>query len=229
MTKKKRSASSSRWIQEHESDAFVQASRADGYRSRAVYKLKEIDERDRLIRSSQNVVDLGAAPGGWCQYIARKQANRQQGQNNKQGSIVALDILPMDELAGVRFIQGDFREQEALNELEAVLAGQKVDLVLSDMAPNMKGIRVADQAAAIGLAELALDFARDHLRPGGDFLVKLFQGEGSDELRKAMLESFAKVVVRKPEASRDRSRELYFLAREYVPDIGTKNGPKHGK
>ena len=208
MSKKGRSASSSRWLQEHESDSFVQASRSEGYRSRAVYKLREIDRRDRLIKPGQRVVDLGAAPGGWSQYVAE----RQQGS----GRIVALDCLAMDELPGVTFLQGDFREQSVLNELEAVLEGQKADLVLSDMAPNMSGIRVADQAAAVGLAELALDFALQHLRPGGDLLVKLFQGEGSDELRRSMMAAFAKVQVRKPAASRDRSREIYFLARSLI-------------
>jgi 23S rRNA (uridine2552-2'-O)-methyltransferase len=202
---KKRSASSKRWLREHETDTYVQRARREGYRSRAVYKLEELDQRDQLLRPGITVVDLGAAPGAWSQYIQRRLGERAR--------LVALDALPMDPLPGVTVLQGDFREAETLQRLEAVLGAAKVDLVLSDMAPNISGIDSADQAGTVHLAELALEFAKEHLRPGGALVVKLFQGEGFDEYLKLLRQAFAKVALRKPKASRPRSREIYLVAR----------------
>jgi 23S rRNA (uridine2552-2'-O)-methyltransferase len=185
----------------------VQKARREGYRSRAVYKLEELDQRDRLLKPGVSIVDLGAAPGGWCQYIERK-----LGQKVR---IVATDILPMDPVAGTNFtfVQGDFREAEVLQRIEAAVGEARVDLVLSDMAPNISGVDVADQAGSVYLAELALEFARARLKPGGVFVTKLFQGEGFDEFLKTLRQAFAKVVLRKPKASRPRSREIYLVAR----------------
>jgi len=200
-----RSKSSGRWLKEHFKDQYVRLAQARGYRSRSAFKLIEMLERDRLLRPGMAVVDLGAAPGGWSQVAAAVLAG--------QGRIVALDILPMEALPEVEFIAGDFTEDEPLTALEELLAGTQVDLVMSDMAPNMSGMRVADQARAMYLAELALNFALKHLKPGGDFLVKVFHGEGFDEFLKFCRESFTNVSTRKPGASRPRSRELYILAR----------------
>lgn len=202
-----RSKSSARWLREHFQDEYVQRARAEGWRSRAVYKLSEVDERDRLMRPGMTVVDLGAAPGGWSQYAARRVGG--------DGLVVALDVLPMDALAGVECIQGDFREQSVYDALLRRLAGRPVDLVLSDMAPNTSGMRAVDQPRAMHLVELAVEFARGALRPGGDFLVKVFQGEGFDALLRDLRGSFATVNSRKPKASRARSAELYLLARNY--------------
>lgn len=202
---KKRSASSKRWLHEHRSDAYVKQARHEGYRSRAVYKLEELDRRDHLLRPGISVVDLGAAPGGWCQYIRKRLGDR--------ASVVALDILPMDPIPGVTIIQGDFREADVLAQLEAAVGSPNVDLVLSDMAPNISGIDSADQAGTVHLAELALDFARNRLKPGGTLVTKLFQGEGFDDFVKSLRQSFDKVVLRKPKASRPRSREIYLVAR----------------
>jgi 23S rRNA (uridine2552-2'-O)-methyltransferase len=202
---KKRSASSKRWLHEHRSDAYVKQARHEGFRSRAVYKLQELDERDHLLRSGISVVDLGAAPGGWCQYLRQRLGERAR--------IVALDVLPMDPVPGVTFIQGDFREAAVLERLEAAVGAAKVDLVLSDMAPNISGIDAADQVAGVHLAELALDFARNRLKPGGVLVTKLFQGEGFDDFLRNLRQSFDKVVLRKPKASRPRSREIYLVAR----------------
>lgn len=202
---KKRSASSKRWLAEHENDPYVLKSRREGYRSRAAYKLEELDQRDRLLRPGIVVVDLGAAPGAWTQYIQRRLGERVR--------LVALDVLPMDPVPGVAVVQGDFREAEVLRRLEAALGDAKVDLVLSDMAPNISGIDSADQAGTVYLAELALEFAKEHLRPGGVLVVKLFQGEGFDEYLKLLRQTFAKVALRKPRASRARSREIYLVAR----------------
>lgn len=187
-------------MREHVNDPFVQLAQKEGYRSRAAYKLMEIDERDKLIRPGMVVVDLGATPGGWSQVAAAKGAK-----------VVALDLLPLQPLAGVEFIQGDFREESVLAELEALLDGRKIGLVISDMAPNISGIEMSDQARAIYLCELALDFALNHLEPGGSFLVKVFQGAGFEGFIKQMRAGFAKVSTRKPKASRDRSPELYLL------------------
>jgi 23S rRNA (uridine2552-2'-O)-methyltransferase len=202
---KKRSASSKRWLHEHRADTYVQKARHEGYRSRAVYKLEEIDQRDRLIRPGITVVDLGAAPGGWCQYIQKRFGGKVR--------VLALDVLPMDPVPGVTFIQGDFREAEPLRRLEAALGDAKVDLVLSDMAPNISGVDAADQAGTVHLAELALEFAQVRLRKGGALVVKLFQGEGFDEFLRGLREKFDKVALRKPKASRPRSREIYLVAR----------------
>ncbi len=203
----RRGGSSQKWLQRHVADEYVKRAQVEGYRSRAAYKLLEIDERDRLLRPGQIVVDLGATPGGWCQVAAKK-----VGHN---GQVFAMDILPMGSIAGVRFIQGDFREDEVLTELLRVLENQPVDLVLSDMAPNISGLKAVDQSKSMYLTELALEFSRQTLKPGGDFLVKAFQGEGFDEYSREMKKSFSKVVVRKPKASRSQSREVYLLGRTY--------------
>ncbi|HNB90524.1 MAG TPA: 23S rRNA (uridine(2552)-2'-O)-methyltransferase RlmE [Plasticicumulans sp.] len=202
-----RSRSSHRWLKEHFDDEFVRRAQAEGWRSRAVYKLQEINERDRLLKPGTALVDLGAAPGGWSQYAARALGER--------GRVLALDILPMDALAGVDFIQGDFREETVFAQLLATLAGTPVDLVISDMAPNTSGLKAVDQPKQMYLVELALDFARQTLRPGGDFLVKVFQGEGFDALLKDLRADFGSVATRKPKASRARSAELYLLARNF--------------
>lgn len=202
-----RSKSSARWLQEHFTDEYVKRARKDGYRSRAVYKLLEIHEKDRLLRSGLTVVDLGAAPGGWSQLSVRLVG--------KPGRVMALDILPMEPLPDVEFIHGDFRESSVLERLLSALEGRTVDIVLSDMAPNTSGIKAVDQPSVMYLAELALDFARQRLRPGGDFLVKIFQGEGVDDYLRALRAAFTTVVSRKPGASRGRSAEQYLLARNY--------------
>jgi 23S rRNA (uridine2552-2'-O)-methyltransferase len=185
----------------------VQQARREGYRSRAVYKLEELDRRDRLLRPGISIVDLGAAPGGWCQYIERRLGDRVR--------LVATDVLPMDPVPGTNFsfVQGDFREPEVLERIEAAVGEGKVDLVLSDMAPNISGVDAADQAGSVHLAELALDFARSRLKPRGTFVTKLFQGAGFDEFLRALRREFAKVTLRKPKASRPRSREVYLVAR----------------
>lgn len=207
MTLKTRAQKKSKaWMHEHVNDTYVQRAKKEGWRSRAVFKLMEIDEKDRLLKPGMVVVDLGATPGSWCQYAARR---IQPG-----GRLIALDLLEMVPMAGVEFIQGDFREEDVLRRLEETLAGRPVDLVLSDMAPNMSGISVADDARVMYLAELTLDFAKAHLKPGGDMLVKVFQGAGFMELRKAIGEAFEVLQVRKPAASRDRSAETYLLARK---------------
>lgn len=202
-----RSKSSQRWLREHFDDAYVREAQRHGYRSRALFKLREIDRRDGLVRRGDTVVDLGAAPGGWSQYCAE----RLQGQ----GEVIALDLLPMDALADVTFLQGDFSEDHALERLRDTLAGRPVDLVLSDMAPNITGQKAVDQPRAMHLMELALEFADSSLRPGGDFLVKAFQGEGFDEFLGCLRRRFRRVQTRKPEASRGRSREMYLLARQF--------------
>ncbi|MBK1679351.1 RlmE family RNA methyltransferase [Rhodocyclus tenuis] len=200
-----RTRTSKAWMREHVNDSFVQRAKADGYRSRAAYKLMEIDDRDRLIRAGESVVDLGATPGGWSQVAAK----RLKGH----GRVFALDLLEMTPLSGVTFFQGDFREAEVLQQLEDALAGEKVALVLSDMAPNISGIAISDQARAMHLAELALEFAQSWLKPDGALLVKVFQGHGYEDYVRAMRKVFATVATRKPEASRDRSSETYLLGR----------------
>ncbi|BBD80615.1 23S rRNA (uridine(2552)-2'-O)-methyltransferase RlmE [Aerosticca soli] len=199
-----RSKSSSRWLREHFNDPYVKKAQAEGLRSRAVYKLEELIERDRLLKPGMQVVDLGAAPGGWSQLVRRELGDT--------GRVIALDVLPMPGIAGVDFIQGDFREEAVLRALEEQLGGRQVDLVLSDMAPNMSGVALSDQIRAMELAELALDFCRHWLRPGGAFLVKLFQGAGFDDYLRSLRAEFARVTMRKPKASRARSREVYALA-----------------
>ena len=199
----KRSKTSKQWLREHVNDPFVQRAQKEGYRSRAAYKLLEIDERDRLLKPGTTVVDLGATPGGWSQVAAIKGCK-----------VIALDLLPLQPLPGVEFIQGDFREEEVLVRLEEALGGKQAGLVISDMAPNISGISLSDQARAMYLAELALDFAIAHLKPGGAFLVKVFQGAGFEEYLRAMRSHFRRVVTRKPKASRGRSSELYLLGLE---------------
>lgn len=203
--KSRRHKKSKAWMNEHVNDPYVQRAQKEGWRSRAVFKLLEIDEKDKLLKPGMTVVDLGAAPGSWCQYAVKR---IQPG-----GRLVALDLLEMTPMHGVEFIQGDFREDEVLHRLEAVLEGRPVDLVLSDMAPNMSGIAASDQARVMHLAELTLEFCRDCLKPGGDLLVKVFQGADFTALHKAVKAAFETVAVRKPAASRDRSAETYLLAR----------------
>lgn len=190
-------------MQEHVSDEFVKRAQKDGYRARAAYKLIEIDDKDKLIKPGMTVVDLGATPGSWCQVAVQ----RLKGQ----GKIIALDILEMQPIPGVLFIQGDFREEVVLKQLEAAIENKPVDLVIADMAPNISGVKDVDQAGAMYLTELALDFCQYWLKPGGNFLVKVFVGSGFDELVKHMRMQFDKVVTRKPKASRDRSSEVYLL------------------
>ena len=205
MTKRKRSR---RWLEEHFSDTYVKRAQQEGARSRAVYKLEEIDRRDRLLKPGMSVIDLGAAPGGWSEYAATRVG--------AHGRVVALDVLPMDALADVTFIQGDFREQEVFDQLMAVASERSVDLVLCDMAPNLSGVKATDQARAMYLVELALELAHRVLHDGGTLLVKMFQGEGSEEYLRALRESFSKILIRKPQASRSRSSEVYVLARNYI-------------
>ena len=200
----KPSKTSKQWMREHVNDPFVQLAQKDGYRSRAAYKLLEINDKDRLFKPGMVVVDLGATPGGWSQIAAR--------EVGRGGKVIALDLLPLDPLSGVDFIQGDFREESVLKQLQDLLAGRQVGLVISDMAPNMSGVLNADLARALYLAELAMDFALEQLQPDGQFLVKVFQGAGFEEYLKLMRGRFGKVVTRKPKASRDRSSELYLLA-----------------
>lgn len=200
-----RSKTSQNWLKEHFDDPFVKKAQQKGYRSRATFKLEEIDLKDKLIRKGLSVVDLGSAPGGWSDYALHRVG--------ESGKVIALDILPMTPLTGVHFIEGDFREQTVLDQLNLVLEGQQIDLVLSDMAPNITGVDSIDQPSSIYLTELALDFAANNLSKQGDFLVKVFQGEGFDAFLKMMRETFTKVITRKPEASRARSREVYLLGR----------------
>lgn len=204
-----RSKSSKRWLDEHFKDSYVKQSQQAGYRSRASYKLLELDDKDRLFRPGQLVVDLGAAPGGWSQVAAERVGER--------GRVLASDILPMDALAGVEFVQGDFTEEAVLDELLAALGEQKADLVISDMAPNMSGVAAVDQPRAVYLVELALDMARQVLKPGGHFVAKVFQGEGFDPLLQETRKAFDKLVVRKPGASRARSREVYLVGHRFKP------------
>ena len=201
----KKSSSSKKWLKRHVNDPYVQRSKKEGYRSRSAYKLIEIDEKDHLLKGGLVVVDLGAAPGGWSQVCAKKVT--------ASGKVIALDLLEMEPVAGVTFIQGDFGTRKGKAAVEGALAGRKADLVISDMAPNMTGIPVTDQARVMDLAEIARDFALLHLKSDGAFLIKVFQGTGYDEYFKSLRQAFGKVVVRKPDASRDESAEMYLLAR----------------
>jgi len=201
----KRTRSSSRWLAEHESDPYVRQAREQGWRSRAVFKLEEIQRSDRLIRPGMTIVDLGAAPGGWSQFAARVLDGR--------GRILALDLLPMPELAGVEFIEGDIESTEVVDQLHARLDGHKADLVMSDMAPNMMGIADVDHARTMNLVDLAVEFAGRELRPGGDLLFKVFQGREFQPLLTRLRREFESVKLRKPKASRGRSPEVYVLAR----------------
>ena len=202
-----RSKSSQQWMQEHFQDEYVKKAQQLGYRSRAVFKLIEIQEKDKLIRPGINIVDLGAAPGGWSEY-ARKIVG-------KQDKIVALDLLAIEPIEGVDFIQGDFREDEVLEKLHIVLNNAPVHLILSDMAPNISGNKAVDQPRALYLGELALDAAHAFLTPGGNFLIKIFQGEGFDEYFNQVKSNFNSIVIRKPKASRPRSNEVYILAKGF--------------
>jgi len=201
----KRTRTSKAWMREHVNDPYVQLAKKEGWRSRAAFKLMEIDDKDRLLRRGEVVVDLGATPGGWSQ-VAMKRVG-------EGGMVLALDLLEMEPIHGVEFIQGDFREDEVLRKLEEKLNGRPVGLVMSDMAPNMSGVPLVDQARVMYLAELGLEFSRVHLKPDGGFLVKVFQGTDYEAFLRSMREVFKTVVVRKPDASRDRSAELYLLGR----------------
>jgi 23S rRNA (uridine2552-2'-O)-methyltransferase len=203
----KRTKSSARWLAEHANDEFVKRAQREGWRSRAVFKLAEIQQTERLLRPGVRCVDLGAAPGGWSQYAARIAGGSSR--------IVATDILPMEPIAGVDFVLGDFREEGVLNEVLGSMGGAKVDLVLSDMAPNMAGIEAVDQPRSMHLAELAVEFADRALAPGGDLLVKLFQGAGFEEIIRDARRRYGRVVMKKPKASRSRSPEIYLLARQF--------------
>jgi 23S rRNA (uridine2552-2'-O)-methyltransferase len=206
--KPKRTKSGRAWMHEHVTDPYVKRAQQDGYRSRAAYKLAEIDARDRLLRPGMTVVDLGAAPGSWCQVVVEKLKGR--------GRVLAIDLLPVAPLAGVESLEGDFTEPSALAWLEKNLGGSRVDLVLSDMAPNISGVAIRDQARHYELCELALDFAAQWLKPDGAFLVKVFQGPGFEDFRAQMRRVFARVLIRKPDASRDRSTEVYLIGRDLV-------------
>ncbi len=201
----KRTRTSKAWLREHVNDSYVQRARAEGYRSRAAYKLLDIDAKDRLIRRGDQIVDLGASPGGWSQVVARKLAGT--------GKVIAVDLLEMTPMSGVTFLQGDFRDEPVLQRLEELLVGEKLGLVLSDMSPNISGIALSDQARVMHLAELALDFAVDWLKPDGALLVKVFQGYGYEQFVEQMKQSFRQVATRKPDASRDRSPEIYLLGK----------------
>ena len=199
---------SKQWMREHINDPYVQQAQKDGYRSRAAYKLLEIDERDHLLKAGMVVVDLGATPGGWSQVAANKVGDK--------GKVIALDLLPLVPIPRVEFILGDFREDSVLAQLEEKLDGKQIGIVISDMAPNISGIDLSDQARSIYLAELALEFAVQHLKPGGAFLVKVFHGVGFEDYVKVMRKHFARVVSRKPKASRDRSNEVYMLGMDKI-------------
>jgi 23S rRNA (uridine2552-2'-O)-methyltransferase len=203
----KRTKSSQQWLKRHFDDPYVKEAQKAGYRSRAVFKLLEIQEKDRILLTGRVVVDLGAAPGGWSQVAVPLVG--------KQGVVIALDILPMEPIEAVAFLQGDFTEHAVHERLLTVIDGRKVDLVMSDMAPNISGMKAVDQPRAMYLAELALDFAKSVLKEKGDFVTKLFQGEGSDDYLKKLRACFDKVVIRKPKASRAQSREVYIIAKGF--------------
>lgn len=207
MTKKKHSASSKRWLTEHFNDKYVQQAQKKGLRSRAVFKIDEIQSKDRLFKPGMVVVDLGAAPGGWSQFSAE--------QVGATGTVIACDILPMDSLAGVDFLHGDFRNEKVLEALLNKIGGTNVDIIMSDMAPNMSGNQSVDQAQSMYLCELALDMCRQVLKPNGSFIVKVFMGEGFDQYFKDVKQMFSSVKTRKPDSSRARSREVYLVAKGY--------------
>ena len=202
-----RSKTSGKWLREHFDDVYVQRAKDEGWRSRAVYKLLEINEKDKLIKPGMTVLDLGAAPGGWSQMAAKLVGDH--------GLVIASDILEMDPIPGVRFLQGDFREESVYQQLLEMIGNRPLDLVICDMAPNMSGMNAVDQPRAMYLAELALDMVKQVLKKNGDFLVKVFQGEGLPEYRKDMQQSFGKLITRKPEASRARSKEVYLLGKGF--------------
>ena len=199
------------WLHDHINDPFVKQAQKEGYRSRAVYKLKEIDESDKLIKPGQIIVDLGSTPGSWSQYVRNKLAGQDGG--GIQGTIIGLDMLPMEPIADVHFILGDFREAEMLRQLEVLLAGRKVDLVLSDMAPNLSGIAISDAARMEHIIDLAIDFSRFHMKPSGSLLVKCFNGTGYNEILHKFRDEFKTVASKKPKASRDKSSEIFLLGK----------------
>lgn len=207
MVKKKRTASSSRWLKEHFDDQYVQKAQKQGLRSRAVFKLEEVQQRDKILKPGQTVVDLGAAPGGWSQLVANIQSGK--------GQVIACDILPMDPIAGVDFLEGDFLNEAVLNALLNRIGGANVDVVLSDMAPNMSGNQTVDQARSMYLVELALDMCHQVLKPNGSFVVKVFQGQGFEPFLRDVRAAFKSVKVRKPDSSRARSREVFLVATGY--------------
>lgn len=209
--KPKRTKSGSAWMHEHVTDPYVKKAQQDGYRSRAAYKLLEIDKRDHLLRPGMTVVDLGAAPGSWCQVAMQKM--------KRQGRVLAIDLLPVAPMPGVETLEGDFTDPGALAWLEEKLQTGRVDLVLSDMAPNISGVILSDQARHYELCELALDFAVHWLKPDGAFLVKVFQGVGFEDFRSLMRKVFEQVVIRKPDSSRDRSTEVYLLGRRPLAGV----------
>src|ERR1039457_5766334 len=211
-----RSKTSKAWMREHINDPYVQRAKAEGYRSRAAYKLLELDKKDRLLVPGQLLVDWGAEPGSWSQVAVAKLESK--------GRVVAVDLLPMEPLPGVQLVQGDFREQEVVDALLVALGGRKTDLVISDLSPNISGIGVSDQARSMYLCELALEFARQCLKPGGSLLVKVFQGAGFTEFLAGMRKSFVKVGSRKPEASRGRSSEMYLLGKGFKAGFKAGNG-----
>ncbi|MDX1491557.1 MAG: 23S rRNA (uridine(2552)-2'-O)-methyltransferase RlmE [Pseudohongiellaceae bacterium] len=202
-----RSKSSNRWLEEHVNDPYVKKAQVDGYRSRASYKLLELIEKDKLVKPNMRVIDLGSAPGGWSQVVAP--------MLGKKGKLIASDILPMDPINDVEFIQGDFTEQEVFDQIMAALSDEKADFIMSDMAPNISGVDATDQASSMYLVELALDMARHALKPTGGFVAKVFHGEGYDDYVKEMRACFDKVVIRKPSASRARSREVYVVGKGF--------------
>lgn len=202
-----KSKSSKAWLKEHFDDEYVLRAKEEGYRCRAVYKLIEMEQKDRLFRPGMTVIDLGAAPGGWSEYVVRKLGDK--------GRMIALDILPMEPIEGVEIIEGDFREDTVYEQLMAAMGDSRADLVLSDMAPNMSGMGAVDMPRSYHLAELALELADQTLKPGGALLVKIFQGEGFDDYQRALKSRFNRVVMRKPKASRTRSREIYALATDF--------------
>ncbi|WP_353191536.1 RlmE family RNA methyltransferase [Pandoraea pnomenusa] len=201
------------WLHDHINDPYVKMAQREGYRARAAYKLKEIDEQDRLIKPGQVIVDLGSTPGSWSQYARNKLAKGSRVEGGIDGTIIALDILPMDPIADVHFLQGDFREDSVLAQLEEIVAGRKVDLVVSDMAPNLSGVASADAARIEHLCDLALDFAQRHLKPEGALLVKCFHGSGYSQIVEKFKQQFKTVAPRKPKASRDKSSETFILGR----------------
>ncbi|MEG3768022.1 23S rRNA (uridine(2552)-2'-O)-methyltransferase RlmE [Alteromonas sp. 14N.309.X.WAT.G.H12] len=207
MTKKKHSASSKRWLKEHFDDHYVQQAQKQGWRSRAVFKLEEIQNKDRLMKPGMTVVDLGAAPGGWSQLASQLVGDK--------GQVIACDILAMDPIVGVDFLQGDFRDEAVLETLLNRIDGKTVDIVLSDMAPNMSGNNSVDQSRSMYLCELALDMCHQVLKPNGSFVIKVFQGEGFDEYFRALRDAFSSIKTRKPDSSRARSREVYLVATGY--------------
>jgi 23S rRNA (uridine2552-2'-O)-methyltransferase len=216
--------SNQNWLHDHINDPYVKLAQKEGYRARAVYKLKEIDESDKLIKAGQVIVDLGATPGSWSQYARNKLAGKQGGGIN--GTIIALDMLPMDPIADVHFILGDFREEVVLKQLAQILRGRQVDLVLSDMAPNLSGVAITDAARVEYLIDLAIEFARSHMKPSGMLLVKCFNGTGFNEILAKFKQEFKVVSQKKPKASRDKSSEIFLLGKNLKNPLKTPDSPQ---